>query len=180
MARVKLRTDNRHKLIRRQPTPRARWVTLSCRLATLAAGPATAGDVGGVWPEGHTAGAAGDAVILGGSSCRGVASWPGLTWHRIHASCRPEAIADFHTRTRTHTVCAQGFFVFRCGTAAALARGLCSTVAAVCRRRLLSLCPLTSAVIADQLCYGRVEPSRRVVCVGAASPLQVPSPCGGG
>ena len=44
----KLRTENRHKLTRRQPTPRARWVTLSCRLSTLAAGPATAGDVASV------------------------------------------------------------------------------------------------------------------------------------
>ena len=112
MARVKLRTDNRHKLTRRQPTPRARWFTLSCRLSTLTAGPATAGDVGGVWPEGHTAGGAGDAVILGGSSCRGVASWPGLTWHRIHASCRPGAIALTFAHVPEHTVCAQGYFVF--------------------------------------------------------------------
>ena len=137
-----------------------------------AAGPATAGDAGGVWPEGHTAGTAGYAVILGGSSCRGVASWPGLTWHRIHASCRPEAIALIFAHVPEHTLSVLKGILFSLPHRRTRPRSGhdCRVDAAGPSLLRVSRRPCLRA----QLFYGRA--SRRHVCGVETSPPPVASP----
>ena len=86
-----------------------------------------------------------------------------------------QSLALIFAHVPEHTLSVLKGILFSAAALLLLSPEVCARLWPLCADVAFSLSvPLTSAVIADQLCYGRVEPSRRVVCVARRHPSKSP------